>query len=338
MAMFRIIIALLLIGVSVTSLLSQDKTDDATSPKQAKEPAETKPAEKTTDTNKTEGEKRKKPTGHVPLNSQGTVLMDPVGKRLLLKSKVCLQQGALEMLCCLDQTKEHESILTVNTKAYVVHTGLLALSAKPGSPVRYDPNEDKLYPASGQKIEIYLNYKDKEGTPHRVPAQSWIRHSIHRFYAFDLPQLPYGVEIPKRSELRYDDKHKEISWYGPMTKAQRENLLSLSQDRGYRSAIHKFYKLGLSRQMKANWVFAGSGFFVDESTGQRSYQAEGGDLICVANFSTAMIDVTEASSAEGTESLLYEAWTERLPPRDTEVLIELIPVFDSKDTAKGIPE
>ena len=262
----------------------------------------------------------------VPLNEQGTVLLDAAGKRLLLKAKVVLQQGALEMLCCIDQTKEHESILSVDTKAYVVHTGLLALGAKAGSPVRYDPEKDEVHPPKGQRIDVFLQYRDSEGNPKRVPAQTWVRHSINRFYAEPLNQLQHGVDIPRETELRFSKKHKELSWYGPMTKEQRERLLSLSQDRDYRRIIHKFYSLGQSRPMKTHWVFAGSGFYTDEKTGQQAYQAEGGDLICVANFSTAMLDVTVPSSAQGTDSLLYEAYTERIPPRDTEVTIELIPV------------
>lgn len=81
----------------------------------------------------------KKSKEPVPLNKSGTVLLDVDGKRLLLKTKVCLREGVLEMFCCLKQTKEHESILSIDSEAYVIHTGLLALGAKPGSPVKIQP-------------------------------------------------------------------------------------------------------------------------------------------------------------------------------------------------------
>lgn len=263
----------------------------------------------------------------VPLNKSGTVLLDVPGKRVLLKAEVVLQEGLLEMLCCLKQTKEHESILAVDAKAYVVHTGLLAIGATPGAPVRFTP---EYKPPTGQKIKIHLQWTDKKGVLQRVPAQSWVRHATRRFFAADLERLPEGLTIPKDSELRYDERAKELLWFGPMSKEQRDKLLELSKDDEYRAAVKTFYKRSQPREMQADWVFAGSGFYVDETTGERLYQAEGGDLICVANFPTATIDVAIKSSASGEANLLYEAYTERIPPRGTNVTIELIPVFEKE--------
>ena len=68
-------------------------------------------------------------TGNEPtaLNKSGTVLVDFKGKRLLIKSDVVLREGMLEMLACLKQTKEHESILSVDAKAQLVHAGLIKI-------------------------------------------------------------------------------------------------------------------------------------------------------------------------------------------------------------------
>src|SRR5579862_5530113 len=79
----------------------------------------------------------KRADGLVPLNPNGSVLLDRAGKRLLVKTRLVLRDGTLEMLCCPAQTKEHESILAVDAQAYVIHTGLLALGAAPGSPVQF---------------------------------------------------------------------------------------------------------------------------------------------------------------------------------------------------------
>jgi hypothetical protein len=76
--------------------------------------------------------------------------------------------------------------------------------------------------------------------------------------------------------------------------------------------------------MTAHWVFAGSGFVTDMKTGKKVYRAENGNLVCVANFPTATLDIAQASSAQEA-GLLYEAFIERIPPVDTDVLIELIP-------------
>jgi hypothetical protein len=267
--------------------------------------------------------------GLVPLNTQGTVLLDVKGKKVLLKTQVALRQGSLEMLCCKKQTKEHESILSLDAMAQVVHAGLLRIGAKPGTPVQYNP---EFQAPTGQKIDIFVNWTDDNGKNHRVSAQSWVRQALNRFWNIKMEALPDGVTLPKNSELRYDRKLKELSWYGPMTVKQKEEFLALSKDKEFRKAIEAFYEYGQPRQMKADWVFAGSGFFKDDETGKEYYLAEDGDLICVANFGGAMIDVATASSAENSD-LNFEAWTERIPPKGTAVTVELIPVAAEEEKA-----
>ncbi len=75
--------------------------------------------------------------------------------------------------------------------------------------------------------------------------------------------------------------------------------------------------------MTEPWVFAGSGFWVDPS-GEKVYQAEAGDLICVANFATATLDVPVESS-QANHLLSYTAYTERIPPLETPVTVVLHP-------------
>ncbi len=72
------------------------------------------------------------------------------------------------------------------------------------------------------------------------------------------------------------------------------------------------------------WVFAGSGFWEDPATGQKSYMAEAGDFICVSNFPTAMLDLPVESS-QANEELLFQANTERVPPVGTKVRLVLTP-------------
>jgi hypothetical protein len=263
----------------------------------------------------------------VRLNPNGTVLLDREGKRLLVKTHVVLREGLLEMLCCTAQTKEHESILAVDSKAYVIHAGLLALGAKPGAPVQYQP---EFKPPTGQPIDIFLQWVDAQGKRRRVRAQEWIRSSTHRFYTAPFEKLPPGLTLPAQDDIlpiRFHPKFKELVWYGPMSAVQRDKLVALSKDSAYRKAIQSFFAKSQSRELEAGWVFAGSGFYVDEKTGEKSYVAEGGDLICVVNFPTAMLDLAVRSTDKQDEGLMFEPWTERLPPKGTEVTMELVPVF-----------
>lgn len=82
------------------------------------------------------------------------------------------------------------------------------------------------------------------------------------------------------------------------------------------------YSVAAEEEMKHPWVFAGSGFWVDEGTGEQIYQAEEGDFICVSNFPTAMLDLPIESSGTNT-NLLFKPYKERIPEKGTPVTILL---------------
>ncbi|EMI19762.1 putative secreted protein [Rhodopirellula maiorica SM1] len=79
------------------------------------------------------------------------------------------------------------------------------------------------------------------------------------------------------------------------------------------------------KSVEADWVFAGSGFYRDEEDGREYYRADGGDMICVSNFSTAMMDLSLASSADA-DSLLFRPFEGRVPERGTPVRLILVPI------------
>ena len=80
------------------------------------------------------------------------------------------------------------------------------------------------------------------------------------------------------------------------------------------------------RPLAMNWVFAGSQFIKDEETGKESYQADGGDMICVLSLPGAMLDLPLHGSRD-LESRSFEAFAEHLPPAGTPVTILLKPVL-----------
>jgi hypothetical protein len=258
----------------------------------------------------------------VPLNPEQTVLLDKGAGKLVLKGTVCLREGLLEMLVCLRGTKEHESLLAVQGKAQTVHAGLLALGAEVGTPVEFTPTYRA---ATGQSIGVWLAWTDESGKPQRVPASTWVRNATRKYYVRKLKQLPADLTLTEDIPLRWDDKHSELLWFGPMTTKQLAELTALSTDAEYRAAIKSMHDDGQPRELKFPWVFAGSRFVTDSESGEVFYQAEGGDLICVANFATATLDLAVESTAAN-DDLLYEAFTDRVPPLGTLVDIELVPV------------
>ncbi len=195
------------------------------------------------------------PFGAKRLAPNDDAWLDAKHKQVILDGEICLRQGMLEMFACTRGSKEHESIVTLDTKAYLAHAALLALGAKTGGPAQFDPTYQ---PASGTEIEVLVEWQGKDGKRHQARAQEWIRD------------------------------------------------------------------LSTKKAMTHGWVFAGSGFWIDPSSGKRHYQAEGGDFICVSNFPSAMLDLP-IKSTQTNEGLLFEALTDRIPPLGTPVRVILRP-------------
>ena len=76
--------------------------------------------------------------------------------------------------------------------------------------------------------------------------------------------------------------------------------------------------------LTTDWVFAGSTWYVDPTTKAKIYAADDGDLITVANFASAILDLPFASTADDA-GRSFVANTERIPPRGTPVTLFLRP-------------
>jgi len=77
------------------------------------------------------------------------------------------------------------------------------------------------------------------------------------------------------------------------------------------------------------WLFAGSILRVDPDTGEKSYNADGGHMICVVNHPDAMMDLASKSPTSWDDHIL-EPFTDNIPPKGTEVEIVLTPKLDKK--------
>jgi len=199
----------------------------------------------------------KAPVGGRRLGPDVDAWILPARRQVILDGVVCLREGALEMFACTRGTKEHESVVSIRVKAYMVHAALLAVGAVPGHPAEFTPS---YRPASGTSVQITVQWIDATGKHHRADAQQWVRN------------------------------------------------------------------VRTGKAMSHRWVFAGSGFWTDPQTGQKYYQAEGGDFICVSNFPSAMLDLPIESSQANAE-LLFAAFTEHIPPLGTPVRLVLTPVL-----------
>lgn len=94
-------------------------------------------------------------------------------RRVLVEAVVCYREGdfGLECLLCRKETKEHESILSTEAEAKVIHAGLIAAGARPGSTVVFIP---QFKAPAGSRINVSVRF-DKEGKTVTLPAQQWVR-------------------------------------------------------------------------------------------------------------------------------------------------------------------
>ncbi len=88
------------------------------------------------------------------------------------------------------------------------------------------------------------------------------------------------------------------------------------------NAKHWVRQANTGDTLSHDWVFAGSQLYVDPDSGQSQYLADAGDMICVANFPTAMLDLGIRSAAENVD-LMFVANTERIPPEGTPIRLIL---------------
>lgn len=87
------------------------------------------------------------------------------------------------------------------------------------------------------------------------------------------------------------------------------------------------------KELDKDWVFAGSSFFTPEPATEKGpprqqlYAANGGDIICVSNFSSALLDLP-FPSPDVNDELMFEAFKGRIPPLGAKVTIVFEPLPD----------
>ncbi|MDO4586987.1 MAG: YdjY domain-containing protein [Planctomycetia bacterium] len=106
------------------------------------------------------------------LDPQEPIWVSSDRSQVVLIGKVCLREGLLELFACRTKSKEHESIVAIDVKPYLIHAALLVIGAKQGTPAKFDP---VFVPPSGESIEIQLFWKDKKGEIQSARAQDLIR-------------------------------------------------------------------------------------------------------------------------------------------------------------------
>ncbi|MFK7788570.1 MAG: YdjY domain-containing protein [Phycisphaeraceae bacterium] len=134
------------------------------------------------------------------------ITIDAKNKRVDVSAKIALDAGLLELIACLPDTKEHESLVTVDAVPMHIHAALLLVGATNGHPARVKPaNEEKTewihLPPRGDAILISLviaDPKDETKTIER-PISDFLKRS-ERDPAF----VPGDEDTPDDSAKVFD--------------------------------------------------------------------------------------------------------------------------------------
>jgi hypothetical protein len=96
-------------------------------------------------------------------------------------------------------------------------------------------------------------------------------------------------------------------------------------------AQHWIRNMKTQKILESDWVFAGSVLIPDPLDPKKKpfYAANDGDVICISNFDSALLDLP-LNSSKGNDDLLFEAFTERIPAAETPVQVLLEPIVKEK--------
>jgi len=104
------------------------------------------------------------------------ILLDLKQRRVRLQGRVVLREGPpLELLACLQRTKEHESIIALEGKAQHMQLAMLAAGMERGRPVQWQPFK----PPTGMTIQVDVWWREGKRWRHD-DARNWIRRMDDR--------------------------------------------------------------------------------------------------------------------------------------------------------------
>jgi arylsulfatase A-like enzyme len=98
-----------------------------------------------------------------------------------VEAVVCLDAGQLELIACTKGTKEHESIVAIDSRPLHLHTALLLLAARPGHPAsmqRASPDSPLIeIPPQGGPVDVLLVLEGADGSEVEHPISEFIAPS-----------------------------------------------------------------------------------------------------------------------------------------------------------------
>jgi hypothetical protein len=218
-------------------------------------------------------------------------------------------------------------------------------SVKPAAPPKKDDKADPV-----RKVElarnIFLEVQGKKGEKRRVVVSASVclqrgalellmtrketkEHEAVLAADIDARDLHKALLLAKArpgSPVKYNPKYQPASGQPikiTVVYEQKGKVVSHPAQEWVRESATR-------KTLKADWVFAGSRLVPNPLEPKKPlFLANDGDLVCVSNFETALLDLPIKSSKANSE-LSFEANTERIPPVGTKVSVIFEPIPEKK--------
>ena len=214
-----------------------------------------------------------------------------------------------------------------------------------------DPPPAQPKPASAKKVEVGKNvFLEVQGEQRRVLVESYVclrQGQLEQFLTrkrtkeheavlaadVDARNIHTALTLAKAepgAPVRFFDPIKMVAKYEPARGAVIKVSVEYKDAQGqtHRHPAQQWIRsFKTKKDLEHDFVFGGSHLISDPFDKEKPpfYAANDGDVICVSNFETAMLDLP-INSPKDNDDLAFEAHTERIPPLETRVLVILEPV------------
>jgi hypothetical protein len=114
----------------------------------------------------------------LPVRLAPGIEVDRIAGEVRVSGQAALDEGWLEQAVCLAGTREHESLVVIDSPPRLVHAALLMLGLEAGRPGSWRLEEDgetiRREPPTGSPIELHVRFTRADGVETTVPLSSWV--------------------------------------------------------------------------------------------------------------------------------------------------------------------
>jgi len=155
------------------------------------------------------------PAQAVVLKTLPGIVVDTQRREIVLEGRVCLQEGALELVVCSQGTREHESIVVVKARPSHLSFALALVGVEPGQP-GHVTEAGAFSPPAGQVLDVtarFLRTQTVDGQEHTetVEVPLWKLLALTgRGAALERPIEWVAVARPEEAALRAADREGTV--------------------------------------------------------------------------------------------------------------------------------